>query len=112
MKRWGDKPYHSMDFDLKEKYKEKVYKITLDGGMTCPNRDGKVGTRGCIFCSVKGSGDFAGSRKDSIPLQLEKGKKDISSKMSKSPCLGNNGLLKRLTPLRTGAPPPNAVPQA
>ena len=80
MKRWGDKPYHSMDFDLKEKYKEKVYKITLDGGMTCPNRDGKVGTRGCIFCSVKGSGDFAGSRKDSIPLQLEKGKKDINSK--------------------------------
>lgn len=80
MKRWGDKPYHSMDFDLKEKYKEKVYKITLDGGMTCPNRDGKVGTRGCIFCSVKGSGDFAGSRKDPISLQLEKGKKDLNSK--------------------------------
>lgn len=80
IKRWGEKPYHSMDFDLKEQYGEKVYKITLDGGMTCPNRDGKVGTRGCIFCSVKGSGDFAGSRKDPISVQIEKGKADINAK--------------------------------
>lgn len=80
MKRWGEKPYHSMDYDLKQIYNEKVYKITLDGNMTCPNRDGKIGTRGCIFCSVKGSGDFAGSRNDSITTQLEKGKADLNSK--------------------------------
>ena len=80
MKRWGEKPYHSMDYDLKEKFNEKVYKITLDGGMTCPNRDGKVGTRGCIFCSVKGSGDFAGSRNEPIKEQLRKGKIDINDK--------------------------------
>ena len=80
MIRWGEKPYHSMDYDLKKIYNEKVYKITLDGGMTCPNRDGKVGTRGCIFCSVKGSGDFAGSRKDPISLQLKKGKEALNSK--------------------------------
>ena len=80
MKRWGDKPYHSMDYDLKQIYNEKVYKITLDGKMTCPNRDGKIGTRGCIFCSAKGSGDFAGSRRDSISTQLAKGKADLNSK--------------------------------
>ncbi len=41
--RWGEKRYHSMDYDLKQTYGEKVYKITLNGGMTCPNRDGTVG---------------------------------------------------------------------
>lgn len=56
---WHDKPYHSLDYDLKEKYGEKVYKIALDAGMTCPNRDGTCGVRGCIFCSAGGSGDFA-----------------------------------------------------
>ena len=80
MKRWGEKPYHSMDYDLKKQFNEKVYKITLDGGMTCPNRDGKVGTRGCIFCSVKGSGDFAGSRNEPITEQLRKGKEDLNKK--------------------------------
>ncbi len=44
MMRWGEKRYHSMDYDLKQAYGEKVYKITLDGGMTCPNRDGTLGT--------------------------------------------------------------------
>ena len=43
MNRWGEKRYHSMDYDLKQLYGEKVYKITLNGGMTCPNRDGKLG---------------------------------------------------------------------
>ena len=41
--RWGEKRYHSMDYDLKKRYGEKVYRIALDGGMTCPNRDGSVG---------------------------------------------------------------------
>ena len=44
---------------LKEKYGHKIYKIALNGGFTCPNRDGKLDTRGCIFCSGYGSGDFA-----------------------------------------------------
>ncbi|MEZ3468343.1 MAG: TIGR01212 family radical SAM protein, partial [Schaedlerella sp.] len=60
--RWGEKRYHSMDYDLKQTYGEKVYKITLNGGMTCPNRDGTVGRGGCIFCSASGSGDCAGRR--------------------------------------------------
>ena len=50
--RWGEKRYRSMDYDLKQAYGEKVYKITLDGGMTCPNRDGTLGHGGCIFCSA------------------------------------------------------------
>ena len=52
MMRWGEKRYRSMDYDLKQTYGEKVYKITLDGGMTCPNRDGTLGHGGCIFCSA------------------------------------------------------------
>ncbi len=72
-KDWGGKPYHSLDYYLKSTYGEKIYKIALDAGMTCPNRDGKLDTRGCIFCSAGGSGDFA-SHGISIHEQLEKGK--------------------------------------
>ena len=50
MMLWNDKPYHSLDYELKQIYGEKIYKIALDAGMTCPNRDGTCGTRGCIFC--------------------------------------------------------------
>lgn len=56
---WNGKPYHSLDFEMKSRFGQKVYKIALDGQMTCPNRDGTLGTRGCIFCSEGGSGDFA-----------------------------------------------------
>lgn len=80
MNRWGEKRYHSMDYDLKELYGEKVYKITLNGGMTCPNRDGKVGHGGCIFCSAAGSGDFAGAATCSITEQLVMGKENLIKK--------------------------------
>ncbi len=53
------KPYYSLDTYCKETYGEKLYKIALDAGFTCPNRDGSLGSRGCIFCSAGGSGDFA-----------------------------------------------------
>lgn len=80
MNRWGEKRYHSMDYDLKQTYGEKVYKITLNGRMTCPNRDGTVGTGGCIFCSASGSGDFAGSAALSITEQLRRGKEEVKQK--------------------------------
>lgn len=70
MRRWNDKPYHSLDYMLRERFGEKVYKVTLNGGMTCPNRDGKTGFRGCIFCSEGGSGDFAASASLSITEQI------------------------------------------
>ena len=72
MKNWNDKPYHSFDYMLKERFHGKVYKVALNGGMTCPNRDGTLGNRGCIFCSAGGSGDFAGNRQDGITEQIEK----------------------------------------
>lgn len=72
-KRWGEKPYYSLDYYLKETFGEKIYKVALDGGMTCPNRDGTLDTRGCIFCSQGGSGDFAIQKQDSVSKQLQDG---------------------------------------
>ncbi len=80
---WNDKPYHSLDYELKRIYGEKIYKIALDAGMTCPNRDGTCGTRGCIFCSAGGSGEFAArktSAKTSIAAQLEQGRQYFGGK--------------------------------
>lgn len=71
MKEWNGKRYHSFNYYLRNKFNEKVYKIALDGGFTCPNRDGKAGVGGCTFCSSRGSGDFAGSRKLDIRRQFE-----------------------------------------
>ena len=79
-RRWGEKRYYSLDHFLRKEYGEKVYKITLNGGMTCPNRDGRVGTGGCIFCSAKGSGDFAGPAAMPISGQLARGKLQLMSK--------------------------------
>lgn len=73
--------YLSFNKYLKDKFGQKVYKISLDGGFTCPNRDGKAGTRGCIFCSKGGSGDFAESREMSITEQIENGKKRVEKKI-------------------------------
>lgn len=79
-KQWNEKRYHSLDYELKTVFGEKLYKISLDAGMTCPNRDGTIGTRGCIFCSQGGSGDFASDRALSITGQIEKGKAQTASK--------------------------------
>ena len=70
-KSWNGKPYRSLDYMLRERFGEKVYKVTLNGGMSCPNRDGTLGRRGCIFCSKGGSGDFAADAALSITDQIE-----------------------------------------
>ena len=70
-KSWNGKPYRSLDYMLRERFGEKVYKVTLNGGMSCPNRDGTLGTRGCIFCSEGGSGDFAADVSLSVTEQIE-----------------------------------------
>ena len=72
--------YTTLNSYLKERFGCKVYKLALDGGFTCPNRDGTLGTRGCIFCSKGGSGEFAQSSKLSITEQLEKGKALVENK--------------------------------
>ena len=76
---WGDKRYYSLNCFLREKFGEKVFKISLDGGFSCPNRDGSISKGGCIFCSERGSGDFAGNRNYSITSQFQ----DIKEMMSK-----------------------------
>ena len=66
---------------LKSTFGCKVYKIALNGGFTCPNRDGTLDSRGCIFCSAGGSGEFAGNPSESIPEQIEAGKQKVSVKI-------------------------------
>lgn len=75
------KPYNDLSGYLKRTYGEKIYKISLNGNMTCPNRDGKVGVGGCIFCSIGGSGDFAANSSLSIYDQIEEAKKKVSKKI-------------------------------
>lgn len=76
-------PYYSLNNYLKERFGCKVLKVSLDAGCTCPNRDGKLDTRGCIFCSAGGSGDFAGDRALSIKEQIRQGKEFIKAKNPK-----------------------------
>ena len=73
--------YTTLNNYLKERFGEKVYKIALNGGFTCPNRDGSIDTRGCIFCSKGGSGDFAESPDLTITEQIENGKKRLEKKI-------------------------------
>lgn len=77
---WGEKPYYSLDYYIKQHYGKKLYKIALNGGCTCPNRDGTCGDRGCIFCSEGGSGDFAAPAFLPIKEQLKAGKELLSNK--------------------------------
>ena len=73
--------YYSLNKYLRNTFGDKVYKISLNAGFTCPNRDGTIGTRGCIFCSAGGSGDFAESAYLSITEQIEQGKKRVKNKI-------------------------------
>ncbi len=66
---------------LRERFGCKVYKLALNGGFTCPNRDGKIDTRGCIFCSAGGSGEFAEDPRLSVTEQIERAKARVSSKI-------------------------------
>jgi radical SAM protein (TIGR01212 family) len=72
-----DKRYHTWNYHLREYFGHKVFKVALDGGFDCPNRDGTVAFGGCTFCSAAGSGDFAGDRVDSLEKQFH----DIKAKM-------------------------------
>ncbi|MGE4215351.1 MAG: TIGR01212 family radical SAM protein [Anaerotignaceae bacterium] len=76
--------YNSLNNYLKTKFGTKVAKLSLDGGFTCPNRDGTLSTDGCIFCSESGSGDFAGERRLSISQQIEQQKQRISKKWAEA----------------------------
>lgn len=72
--------YRSFNQAMKERFGTKVYKLALDGGMTCPNRDGTIGRRGCIFCSDVGSGEFAAPQCGDISAQIAVAKARVTKK--------------------------------
>lgn len=72
--------FYSLNSYLKKRFEKKVYKISLDGGFTCPNRDGKISTKGCLFCSERGSGEFTGTRSKSITEQIDEQLEFIKNK--------------------------------
>ena len=94
---WNEKPYHSLDYEMKRIYGHKIYKLALDGGMTCPNRDGTLGTDGCIFCSGGGSGEFAESLSAhvSVTEQIEAAKARVEKKMEKNQARSFTGISQR-----------------
>jgi len=75
----SNKRYHTLDYFYKHKFKSKVFKISLNGGFTCPNIDGTVGVKGCIYCSKMGSGEYAGNLRDDLVTQFN----NIKSMMNK-----------------------------
>jgi hypothetical protein len=70
MNQWNDKRYHNLNFELREQFGKKMVKLSLDGGFTCPNRDGTLSEKGCVFCSERGSGDFAGLAHSPVSEQI------------------------------------------
>lgn len=82
---WNGKPYHSLDYELKQQFGRKIYKLSLDAAMTCPNRDGTLGSRGCIFCSQGGSGDFAARAASSVSAQIQAAMEQVSQKLPPCP---------------------------
>ena len=76
----SNKRYYTLDYYYKHKFGCKVFKVSLDAGFTCPNKDGTVGTGGCIYCSKTGSGEFGGNIKNSLTEQIEEMKKIVNKK--------------------------------
>jgi radical SAM protein (TIGR01212 family) len=85
---WGDKRYHTWNYYLRQNFGEKVFKVPLDAGFTCPNRDGKITTGGCTFCSARGSGDFAGDRRKDLSTQFETIKERMHQKWPQAKYMG------------------------
>lgn len=87
--QWADnKRYHTWNYHLRNTFGEKVFKVPLDAGFSCPNRDGKIATGGCTFCSARGSGDFAGSRRDDLVTQFNEIKGRMHQKWPKAKYIG------------------------
>jgi radical SAM protein (TIGR01212 family) len=81
---WDTLPFHSLNFHLRQRFGEKIVKLCLDGGFSCPNRDGTIDTAGCLFCDETGSGNFAGSRNQSLHEQLVSQRALLASKWNKN----------------------------
>ncbi|HPF82794.1 MAG TPA: TIGR01212 family radical SAM protein [Bacilli bacterium] len=84
----SNKRYHTLDYFYKHKFNSKVFKVSLNAGFSCPNKDGKVGTKGCIYCSSLGSGDYAGNPKEDLVKQFYEVKEIMSKKWPNSKYIG------------------------
>lgn len=85
---WGDKRYHTWNYYLRTTFGAKIFKVPLDAGFSCPNRDGRITTGGCTFCSARGSGDFAGSRRDDLVTQFNEIKGRMHQKWPEAKYMG------------------------
>lgn len=83
-----NKRYHTLDYFYKHKFGCKVFKVSLNAGFTCPNMDGTVGHKGCIYCSNSGSGEYGGNPKDELTVQFEKVKTMMHQKWPKAKYIG------------------------
>lgn len=83
-----NKRYHTLDYYYKQKFKEKVFKVSLNANFSCPNIDGTVGYGGCIYCSKSGSGEFAGNKEDKIEEQFIKIKEKMLKKWPNAKYIG------------------------
>ena len=83
-----NKRYHTLDYYYKNRFNEKVFKVSLNAGFSCPNLDGTVGNGGCIYCSKSGSGEFAGNIEDSLEEQFNKIKTMMHKKWPKAKYIG------------------------
>lgn len=84
----SNKRYHTLDYYYKNRFHEKVFKVSLNAGFSCPNIDGKVGYGGCIYCSKTGSGEFAGNKEDSLEKQFLEIKNMMLKKWQKAKYIG------------------------
>ncbi len=85
---WGNKRYHTLNEYYRKTFGGKVFKVSLDGGFTCPNRDGNITVGGCIFCSARGSGDFAGDRREDLKNQFRQVSERMHKKWPKAKYIG------------------------
>ena len=83
-----NKRYYTLDYFYKSKFNSKVFKVSLNAGFTCPNKDGKVGTKGCIYCSKSGSGEYAGNVKKDVVTQFNEVKEIMLKKWPKAKYIG------------------------
>ena len=85
---YNNKRYHTLDYHYKNKYHEKVFKVSLNGNFTCPNIDGTLSYGGCIYCSKSGSGEFAGNKEENIVKQFNTVKEMMHKKWPKAKYIG------------------------
>ncbi|EMY5047166.1 TIGR01212 family radical SAM protein [Listeria monocytogenes] len=82
-----NKRYHTWNYCLRKEFGQKTYKVALDGGFDCPNRDGTVAHGGCTFCSAAGSGDFAGNRALDLKVQFQQVRDKMQTKWKDGKCI-------------------------